>query len=270
METRANYVLIGAFTLAVIAAAFGFVLWFQSLHTTKQRSPLRVVFEGPASGLRNGGSVNFNGIRIGEVVSVKLDNPRRVVALAMVENKAPIRKDTMVGLEFQGLTGVAAISLKGGEEAAPPVPHVSFTPQLQRIEMALSKKKRVGKKTISASQVRKTASGRKRRKSDGTQPPKAVTPSSTPAQRHKCYLPPSNQWPSTASEHQAHRAVRAMINAGGADHILPVRPNESTNLGLESPTVTRNSQLSGASLADRVDLRRASTDDSAKTRRSDK
>jgi phospholipid/cholesterol/gamma-HCH transport system substrate-binding protein len=122
METRANYVLIGAFTLAVIAAAFGFVLWFQSLHTTKQRSPLRVVFEGPASGLRNGGSVNFNGIRIGEVMSVKLDNPRRVVALAMVENSAPIRKDTLVGLEFQGLTGVAAISLKGGDEAAPPVP----------------------------------------------------------------------------------------------------------------------------------------------------
>jgi phospholipid/cholesterol/gamma-HCH transport system substrate-binding protein len=55
-------------------------------------------------------------------VSVKLDNPRRVVALAMVENNAPIRKDTLVGLEFQGLTGVAAISLKGGDEAAPPVP----------------------------------------------------------------------------------------------------------------------------------------------------
>jgi len=120
METRANYVLIGSFTLAVIAAAIGFVLWFQSLHTTKQRGPLRVIFEGPAAGLRNGGSVNFNGIRVGEVVSVKLDNPRRVVALAMVENNAPIRKDTMVGLEFQGLTGVAAISLKGGEEAAPP------------------------------------------------------------------------------------------------------------------------------------------------------
>jgi phospholipid/cholesterol/gamma-HCH transport system substrate-binding protein len=122
METRANFVLIGSFTLAVIAAAFGFVLWFQSLHTTKARSPIRIVFEGPASGLRNGGSVNFNGIRIGEVISVKLDNPRRVVALAMVENNAPIRKDTLVGLEFQGLTGVAAISLKGGEEAAPAVP----------------------------------------------------------------------------------------------------------------------------------------------------
>jgi phospholipid/cholesterol/gamma-HCH transport system substrate-binding protein len=122
METRASFVLIGSFTLAVIAAAFGFVLWFQSLHTTKARSPLRIVFEGPAAGLRNGGSVNFNGIRVGEVMSVKLDNPRRVVALAMIENNTPIRKDTLVGLEFQGLTGVAAISLKGGEEAAPPVP----------------------------------------------------------------------------------------------------------------------------------------------------
>jgi phospholipid/cholesterol/gamma-HCH transport system substrate-binding protein len=122
METRANFVLIGSFTLAVIAAAFGFVLWFQSLHTTKLRSPLRIIFEGPAAGLRNGGSVNFNGIRVGEVVSVKLDNPRRVVALAMIENNAPVRKDTLVGLEFQGLTGVAAISLKGGDEAAPQVP----------------------------------------------------------------------------------------------------------------------------------------------------
>src|SRR4029079_14200029 len=122
METRANYVLIGAFTLAVIAAAFGFVLWFQSLHTTKLRSPLRVIFEGPATGLRNGGRVNFNGLRVGEVVRVKLDNPRRVVALAMIEDNAPIRKDTLVGLEFQGLTGVAAISLKGGEVEAPPVP----------------------------------------------------------------------------------------------------------------------------------------------------
>jgi phospholipid/cholesterol/gamma-HCH transport system substrate-binding protein len=122
METRANYVLIGSFTLAAIAAAFGFVLWFQSLHTTKLRSPLLVIFEGPAAGLRNGASVNFNGIRVGEVVSVKLDNPRRVVARAMVENNAPIRKDTLVGLEFQGLTGVAAISLKGGDENAPPVP----------------------------------------------------------------------------------------------------------------------------------------------------
>ena len=67
METRANFVLIGAFTLAVLAAAFGFVFWFQNMHNAEQRVPLRIVFEGSASGLRTGGTVNFNGIRVGEV-----------------------------------------------------------------------------------------------------------------------------------------------------------------------------------------------------------
>lgn len=114
METRANYVLIGFFTLAVLACGFGFVMWFQSIHAAKARNPLRVVFEGSASGLRTGASVNFNGIRIGEVTSVKIDDPKRVIALTMVDKTAPIRQDTQVGLEFQGLTGVAAIALKGG------------------------------------------------------------------------------------------------------------------------------------------------------------
>ena len=73
-----------------------------------------MIFEGSASGLRKGGSVNFAGIRVGEVVSLKLDNPRRVVALTMIDGNTPVRKDTQVGLEFQGLTGIAAISFTGG------------------------------------------------------------------------------------------------------------------------------------------------------------
>src|SRR3569833_3317981 len=99
METRANYVLIGSFTLAVIAAAIGFVLWFQSLHTTKQRSPLRVVFEGPAADLRNGGSVFFNGFLLGYVVSVKLDSPRRGGARAGGGGGAPGREGARGGRE---------------------------------------------------------------------------------------------------------------------------------------------------------------------------
>ncbi|MGO4716431.1 MlaD family protein [Bradyrhizobium sp. 2TAF24] len=122
METRANYVLIGLFTLAVLACGFGFVMWFQSIHAAKARNPLRIVFEGSASGLRTGASVNFNGIRVGEVTSVRIDDPKRVIALASVDKSAPIRQDTVVGLEFQGLTGVAAIALKGGSPDASEVP----------------------------------------------------------------------------------------------------------------------------------------------------
>ena len=73
-----------------------------------------MIFEGSASGLRKGGSVNFAGIRVGEVVSLKLDHPRRVVVLTMIDRNTPVRRDTQVGLEFQGLTGIAAISFTGG------------------------------------------------------------------------------------------------------------------------------------------------------------
>jgi phospholipid/cholesterol/gamma-HCH transport system substrate-binding protein len=122
METRANYLLIGTFTLAVIAAAFGFVFWFQNLGAVAQRTPIRIIFEGAASGLRTGGNVNFNGIKIGEVTSIKLDDPKRVVVIASVDKSAPVRADTLVGLEFAGLTGVSAVSLKGGSLEAGGIP----------------------------------------------------------------------------------------------------------------------------------------------------
>jgi len=122
MKTRASNLMIGSTTLAVIAVAFVGLLGFRKIHSIQQQGPLRIVFEGSASGLRKGGSVNFDGVQVGEVKSLKLDNPRKIVALVMLDNSAPIRKDTVVGLEFQGLTGVAAISLTGGAAAAPPVP----------------------------------------------------------------------------------------------------------------------------------------------------
>src|SRR6202790_4453164 len=122
MKARASNLMIGTTTLAVIAAAFVGMLAIQKIRAVRQRGLLRIVFEGSASGLRKGGSVNFDGVQAGEVMSLKLDNPRKVIALGMLDNGAPIRKDTVVGLEFQGLTGVAAISLTGGAEAAPPVP----------------------------------------------------------------------------------------------------------------------------------------------------
>jgi phospholipid/cholesterol/gamma-HCH transport system substrate-binding protein len=122
MKPRMSHLMIGSLTLALIAGSLGGMLGYRKFVSTKQRIPLRVIFEGSASGLHRGGSVNFGGIRVGEVVSLKLDNPRRVVALAMIDNTAPIRKDTLAGLEFQGLTGVAALSLIGGSPEAAPVP----------------------------------------------------------------------------------------------------------------------------------------------------
>lgn len=122
MKARASNLIIGFTALTVAAAAVLCMLGFQKINGMRQQAPLRIVFEGSASGLRKGGNVNFAGVQIGTIKSLKLDNPRKVVALAMVDSSAPIRKDTVVGLEFQGLTGIAAISLTGGAATAPPVP----------------------------------------------------------------------------------------------------------------------------------------------------
>jgi phospholipid/cholesterol/gamma-HCH transport system substrate-binding protein len=123
METKASYTLIGFFTLAVVVGAFGFVYWFQNLGGRTERVPYRIVFDGSVSGLRTGAAVQFNGIRIGEVISLRLDptNTKRVIALVSVDPRAPIRADTRVGLEFQGLTGIAAVQLSGGDISKPPL-----------------------------------------------------------------------------------------------------------------------------------------------------
>jgi len=120
---RSSNLMIGAATLAVVAIAFVGFLGVRKIRALAQETPMRIVFEGgSASGLRRGGSVNFDGVQVGEIVSLKLDNPRKVVAFVRVDKSAPIRKDTVVGLEFLGLTGVAAISLTGGDSSAPLVP----------------------------------------------------------------------------------------------------------------------------------------------------
>src|SRR5271170_5595213 len=117
---RATNLMIGTTTLAVVAAAFAGFLAFQKIRAVNQRSPLRIVFNGSASGLRQGGGVIFDGVPAGEIRSIKLESPRKIVALVMLDNSAPIRKDTEVGIQFQGLTGLAEISLVGGAPSAPP------------------------------------------------------------------------------------------------------------------------------------------------------
>ena len=122
MEDRAKYVLIGVFTFAVIAGAFGFVYWLHATSGTKDTTGYRVIFSGAVTGLRSGAPVLFNGIRVGEVSELKLtDNPAEVAAILAVAPHTPIRSDTIVSLDYAGLTGIASVSLKGNLGSAPPL-----------------------------------------------------------------------------------------------------------------------------------------------------
>ncbi len=124
MEIRARYVLVGLFTLAVIIGGFAFVYWLQNAGGFGKRVSYEIRFSNTVSGLLTGSPVLFNGIRVGEVTALRLvpENPRAIDATIAIADGAPVRADTLVSLEFQGLTGVAVVTLTGGSDHSPPPP----------------------------------------------------------------------------------------------------------------------------------------------------
>lgn len=132
METRANYTIIGLFTLAIIVGVFGFVFWFHG-SGGGERGYYRIAFDGSVSGLRTGGSVMYNGIRVGEVTDLRLNaqHPDEVLVTVALQKGVEIRHDTDISLEYQGLTGIASLSLKGGTGTPVPAGGKSDPPTLQ-------------------------------------------------------------------------------------------------------------------------------------------
>ncbi len=121
METGARYIFMGLFVLMVIIGGFAFVYWLHSTGGLTERAAYRIQFENSVSGLRVGSAVLFNGMRVGEVTRLQLNanNPRQVIATILVERSTPVRADTSVGVEVQGLMGAPSISLRGGSPTSP-------------------------------------------------------------------------------------------------------------------------------------------------------
>jgi phospholipid/cholesterol/gamma-HCH transport system substrate-binding protein len=116
METKANYALVGFFTLLVIAAAFGFVYWMAQSGRGGPMAELAIRIPGSANGLSVGSPVRFNGIAVGSVrgLTIDPDDPRYSIAFTEVRADAPVYQSTKAVLEVQGLTGAAYIELSGG------------------------------------------------------------------------------------------------------------------------------------------------------------
>ncbi|MGN6584999.1 MAG: MlaD family protein, partial [Rhizobiaceae bacterium] len=121
METRANYVIVGIFTIVAIIAAFGFVYWIARFGETGETAMLRFRIPGSASGLGRGSSVLFNGVKVGSVDRVYIDpkNPGVAIADTQVDAKTPVTKSTVADVGIAGLTGQANIELRGGNPAEP-------------------------------------------------------------------------------------------------------------------------------------------------------
>lgn len=133
METKANYVLIGAFVFLAAGALALFTLWIAGNPFSRSFKDYDVIFNGPVNGLSEGGEVRFNGIKVGEVKTLRLDrqDPNRVIAHIRVEGQTPVRTDSVAQLNFQGITGVTFIQILAGDPSAPLLESVGGeTPQI--------------------------------------------------------------------------------------------------------------------------------------------
>ncbi|MCG8292724.1 MULTISPECIES: MlaD family protein [Pseudomonas] len=121
METRAHHVLIGLVTVLVVAGAMLFGLWLTKSSVDTAFKDYEVVFNEAVSGLSRGSPVQYNGIKVGDVSSLRLDpkDPRRVLARVRLSGDTPVKEDTQAKLTLAGVTGNSFIQLSGGTPQSP-------------------------------------------------------------------------------------------------------------------------------------------------------
>lgn len=120
METKANYVLIGLFTIAGLVGILGFFLWFAQVQLDRQFAYYDVRFAS-VSGLSNASDVRFSGLPVGQVVDVRLssDGDGTITVRLEVSADTPVRTDSLATIESQGVTGVSFVGISPGTPTAP-------------------------------------------------------------------------------------------------------------------------------------------------------
>jgi len=121
METRANYVAVGAFVIACILALVITMLWLAGFQYSHEYEYYRTNFHGGVTGLGKGTTVRYNGIEVGRVDDLAFDpnDPQIVIATLQIQPGLGIRTDSVSSIEPQGLTGGAYVEISGGSKSAP-------------------------------------------------------------------------------------------------------------------------------------------------------
>jgi phospholipid/cholesterol/gamma-HCH transport system substrate-binding protein len=120
METRANFVLIGAFVMAGLLGGLGFVLWFAQVQLDRSFAYYDIRFDS-VSGLSNASDVRFSGLPVGQVVDVRLapEGDGSIRVRIEVDASTPVREDSVATIEAQGVTGVSFVGISAGTSGAP-------------------------------------------------------------------------------------------------------------------------------------------------------
>jgi len=126
METKASYIVVGAFALLVVVGALLFVLW-SAKNSKGDTHSYEVAFYQSVAGLTVGSSVLLEGVRIGQVSNIKVspNDPGQVLVQVTVSADAPIRQNSQATLEPQGVTGMSVVAISGGTADSPLINHIA-------------------------------------------------------------------------------------------------------------------------------------------------
>jgi phospholipid/cholesterol/gamma-HCH transport system substrate-binding protein len=121
METKANYVAVGAFVLTCMLGLVITLLWLSGMQYNQEFSYYQANFRGAVTGLGKGTTVRYNGIDVGRVDDLKFDpnDPQVVITTLQVQPNLGIRADSIISIESEGLTGGSYVEISGGSKNAP-------------------------------------------------------------------------------------------------------------------------------------------------------
>ncbi|MFV0302732.1 MAG: MlaD family protein [Paracoccus sp. (in: a-proteobacteria)] len=140
METKANYVLIGAFTVAGFLGILVFLMWFAKLQLNRQFEHYDVFFN-EVTGLSISSPVLFAGLNVGQVTDIQLAPDRSEAVRVRLElaQHVPVRTDSRASVETSAVTGVSTVLITPGSETAPLLRDVTVegVPEIQSSRSAL-------------------------------------------------------------------------------------------------------------------------------------
>ncbi len=121
METKANYVAVGAFVMICIFGVVVTLLWLAGLQYSQEYAYYQTYFKGAVTGLGKGTTVRYNGIEVGRVDSLQFDpnDPQTVIVTMQLQPNLNIREDSEASIESEGLTGGSFVEISGGTAKSP-------------------------------------------------------------------------------------------------------------------------------------------------------
>ncbi len=122
METRSNYVMVGAVTVALLVGVLLFIVWLAGL-SNKQTKCYDIYFAQAVGGLNKGSNVTFSGVPVGQVKKISLlpSRPEFVWVRIDVDEQTPVLQGTSAQIKGVGFTGVSEIQLDGAVRGSPPI-----------------------------------------------------------------------------------------------------------------------------------------------------